>query len=520
MLVTGFPANSPLADNYSGFHLCLCLIQILSRYSAVTSLLLDESGKVHSDIRERMESAYIYGVRVNPLYSSLLNSQENFSSIKGPPPSQALICSCGDLCFLLDSQSSSMRCKICEKTIPKKDHTCSEAEAQLYLSEKVKWYQGHQETGLWMFPCSSYDSKAYRQIPPLTHTLLNLLLSLQLHFLQISEVISPDDLAAMLHPPMHRNLRDLFLNEIKEDYRELSSALKGTDVQVWWQSLAFTLRNFMEQQCSGSFTFDGRTDFERTFEQHVARSICSPANSVQQEKRRLLELSAFISIIETQNTSEYPDISLFRLTAKPTLDDLRRKFELSGMQQRYQLVGLFLEMSEEWKRLPALLPLVQLSNYLLGKVNHRNRRNEVRKTPLSELMKTDSQLRLLFESYEKVWNAHLRIPLGSLPPLEIKSSLSLAYFLPDRFKEGDGLYLIAALQTLVDYQNKALNALLHFLKNKTQLEASYLLDLTEHPVQSILPEQVLTTPIMWTSCYVINHEYSKGSDWEFNFENL
>ena len=244
-----------------------------------------------------------------------------------------------------------------------------------------------------------------------------------------------------------------------------------------------------------------------------------------QEKRRRECPNFQVNVIEeVTRPADCPELSLFRVTQPPTFEALHSAFERQGLQHQYPLVALYLEMTDELSRLQALLPVVELSNYLLHSFNHRICRDEAASKRMSALISTDLKLNALFVNFKKAWNSHLAVKLRldchELDPLKIRDHLELSYFLPDKLVAGGGLYLTAALTTLTETQNKALSGLLDYLEKKTDLPPEQLLDQRKYAVQSVLPDYVLGEEVDWMSCCVNNWEYGKGAELVFNFEQL
>lgn len=539
-IVKGFDP-SPL-EGAQGQGLCLCLIQMLSKTSALTSLFLNSEGQVAPDLTRRLNSSYVYGVGINPLYDSLFSTKEHYNSLKNPNVSNSSVkgsankCSCGYIYFIMNcgGANAQANCPICGELIggsgqlvSRAGHcNLSDAEALEYLASQVTAYKANQERGLWVFPAAFAGALEYRQTSQLAHTLLHLLLFVLLHWLNVCQLLSDSALAALFNSraPL-ANISNFLVSTIEEDYRAIKTALTFPEAHLWWLALSTKLGTFIESHSESCVSLSERTTLERDFNQLAASLFESPVSIVLQEKRRMECPNFQINVIEEiVHPTGCPEISLFRVTQKPTFEALHCSFERQGLQQKYPLVALYLEIVDDLIRLQALLPVVALSNHLLHYFNHRIRRDEATSKRISTILSTDSKLNSLYTKFKKAWNSHLSIKLRvdchELEPLVIKDNLELSYFLPDKLEAGGGLYLTAALTTLTEIQNKALNGLMDYLISKTGLEPGQLMDQRQYAVQSILSDYIINEEIDWNSCCVNNWEYGKGVELVFNFERL
>lgn len=534
LLVSDPLTSSPLGDT-DGTSLCLCLIQLLAKESVFRSVYVNAKGQVHANLPQRLGPLYVYGVGVQPLYDSLAESKDNFATLKNPKVTypvkgRANKCSCGFVYFVQGCGGPMFRlpCPFCTQSIGGDNHVfvareghcnLSDQEAWDYLISKVEQYKNSQERGIRTFPCGLHGSPSYREIQVLSHHMLRLFLFLQLHFLHIAHLLSETAIRELLNP----SDSSFLISAIKEDYRAIKAALSTVDAHIWWVALISKLRIFIEQHKAAVSTLQERTAFEKDFDQIVTPFFASPVSIIHNEKQRVESKPDIAIIEEVARPSDCPDISLFRVTTEPTLDELRNSFERQNLQQHYPLIQLYLQMAAELVRLQALTPLLELSNYLLQLLSHRIRRDEAASKHLFDLLKTDPELKERYQKAEDAWNQHLTVPLQIdchlLEPLELKSSLELGYFLPDKLQQGGGLYIAAALKTLAETQNRALSGFQDFLTKQTGQEASYLLDLRQYPIQSLRPEQIIEE-VDWSTCYVNNWEYGKGSEVIFNFEKL
>jgi len=87
MLATGLPTTSPLciAEENKGVNLSVCLIQLRSRHSALRNVFVNAEGQVHVDLQTRLKAGYVYGVGVQPLYSSFAHSKDYLEALISPP---------------------------------------------------------------------------------------------------------------------------------------------------------------------------------------------------------------------------------------------------------------------------------------------------------------------------------------------------------------------------------------------------------------------------------------------------
>jgi len=178
-----------------------------------------------------------------------------------------------------------------------------------------------------------------------------------------------------------------------EDYKAISP-INLPETHLWWLALADKLRTFTKQHTKQISILAERTDLEKDFDLLVKPLFDSPVTIIYQENTRMEEMKADIAILEEiARPPDCTDISLFRITRISSLNDLRNSFDRQGLQLQYPLVHMYLQIYEEFNRLQALSPVVELSNYLLDQLSHRLLRNEAAGRHISELLKTEPQLK-------------------------------------------------------------------------------------------------------------------------------
>lgn len=556
-LVDNFPEGSCLRltvttnedDKNRALSLCFALIILLSNAktsSPLTSLFLNKDGNVRSDIIAVSNRSYVCGVGSHPLYSYLQYLIDNFEICKYSmfnsrfSKGSANKCSCGYVYFINNcgGPMEIKNCPFCAQNIGGENHklvqrpgheNMTDQEAIQFMSQKQMQYKREPESGYWAFDGGESTALQLREITPVAHGTMHLLIALLLRFLNLSNLIPDRDLQVLVKSPIPLQSASIHLEEqLSKDFSNIKRLLNTEDSHFWWYAVLKQLTEFMQSHTDLPTDLRSRTLVESEWNIVMQQFCQRPSNTVQYEKRLAsssvvlsenLLAPNVLSVLNESDPQTFPLLHFYRLIQDPDVISLEKLMELQQLREKYPLLHLYLHLREDIAKLSLLSPLIKLTNYLKNCFNHKIKREDARKKSMKGVFRNYSEAESLFNDRQGVWSwlstCSLSYECHQLPAKDFTSEEELLNFLIDT--QENGTYMTAALLTLADIQNKVMNAYLAVMEKKMNLERSQIIDTRLIPIQELDPENIVQISFTFENSFVNNPEFGKGREIVYNF---
>ncbi|CAF0841320.1 unnamed protein product [Didymodactylos carnosus] len=269
------------------------------------------------------------------------------------------------------------------------------------------------------------------------------------------------------------------------------------------------------------------------------------------EKDAEASLSSYMDEF-VENELRYPYLNFFNITkmfAVNPIDEFHISLQtIPYVEKSYPITTFILKRLGDYENIQYLYPIVDFSNYLLQKFNHRIKRNDAAVRTINYYLnnKDDSEnerniMKRLYEQFLYAWyQLNLKqVRFGCQTPTFVREqraedfaeNTSIAFLLLNTSKDDSSLLLAACLRTIAELQNE----LVFYYKN-TILNESKVIDINTNDtekqilkriqIQTIKPEHVLQLNSNDISLklnkdsYVINYEYGKSKDIIYDYEEI
>jgi hypothetical protein len=333
-----------------------------------------------------------------------------------------------------------------------------------------------------------------------------------------------------------RNVNPLqyFEHHVNSDINILSTILNINDIHITLTLLLDKLLN-INLELGNNLSLSNSNN-RLTYEASI-KSAFEKVNdtSINEYKNFYLDKSSFsiINILdEDYNEDNKPSelTMMLRPIKIGNWDDLLRKF--SVIPKKYIFLDMLINRFDEISLLSNLAPIINLTNYMTDKYNHRLKRQEAKDLLIRDSIK-DENVSNLFEKFEEAWgniSHHItQFDCKELPVGEINSNKCLAFLLPDNVELGYGLYMCAAFQYLGKIQNNLLNSFFEIVETNTRYTEQFIINKTTYPIQKIPENAIIMNEQydieflkdLYVKYYTIySNEIGKGSNIEYNFEKI
>ena len=130
---------------------------------------------------------------------------------------------------------------------------------------------------------------------------------------------------------------------------------------------------------------------------------------------------------------------------------------------RYPLLNKYINLTEEQKKIKYLQPFNEFTNFMVETYSYRITRDDAKKRELSKETEVFNENK--FKTFKEAWDNIYKYATkykcrDDMTPKELKSDDKLIYFLNDCNELGNGMYLAAACQNFISWQNEFLNSIL------------------------------------------------------------
>ncbi|CAF4175985.1 unnamed protein product, partial [Rotaria sordida] len=375
----------------------------------------------------------------------------------------------------------------------------------------------------------------YRLLHMFTHTLIMMLYDLK----YLQSIRDKPDLQV-----------NYFRKHYQKDYELINTIIgQQNECHIWLYKIFNHLSNI---------NIEGILDTNKKvvdFEKHIEQNIVLPhIQSVSDEiKQYNLNYSEFIrennaqpQLIDyinelVENEEQYPLLNFLTITRSNNdiVKEFRSKFYLLQYEKLYPITDYVLKHLAELEQIEYMYPIINFTNYLLQKYNHRILRNEASTKELDFYIKSDindKKLFSLFEQFRQAWYGlklndvqldctHIKIDRTQSSE-QFSKSRKLAFFLLNRSTDNSSFEILGCLHTLAKFQNNIIN----FYKHITNPQVSYddserkqpeieIQKITKEHLLVISPE-IIDTILREENGYIINYEYGKTKEVIYDYDEI
>jgi len=153
---------------------------------------------------------------------------------------------------------------------------------------------------------------------------------------------------------------------------------------------------------------------------------------------------------------DYPMFKYFNLTKYKTKEDLIKHMD---KKEKYPLLNLLLSEQPYIKKMKYLPIFNEFTNYMVDNYSFKISRDDAKKKNLEdEEIFTTNAFKNKFQNFIKAWNEikNDATKYGCRPEMQVKTLSSgepIIYFLNDNGEIGYGMYIAAACQNFISWQN-------------------------------------------------------------------
>ena len=326
------------------------------------------------------------------------------------------------------------------------------------------------------------QKKKVRNLSNIGYRILNFISYCHLFYSYCLGYISEDNMKNNLVQNM------TILKIIETDWNSLNESLqqKNIDSLPIFMNMIFKQLSQKIKECKYLTKSEDRDKFENDVEKLIEKCIANYPNyckKYNEENKKQLELGNYnmktiITEIVQPTEEIYPDLDYpmfkyFKLTKYKTEEDFIKRMD---NKQKYPLINQLLKEIPGVNKLPALPAFNEFTNYMVDNYSFKISRDDAKKRELSkeEIYQNDAYKKK-FNNFIKSWNEikSEAIKYQCRPEMPVKSlnaNDKLIYFLNDNGELLFGMYLAAACQNFIEWQNtfllpiveiNAFNGILH-----------------------------------------------------------
>jgi AAA15 family ATPase/GTPase len=192
-----------------------------------------------------------------------------------------------------------------------------------------------------------------------------------------------------------------------------------------------------------------------------------------------------INNIEEYDKKNYPFYKYFFMTTYPSKSNFIEELKkVHDFKRKYPLITSYLINENKQKDLIKYLPdFNNFANFMIDNYSYKISREEASKQIIKdeEIYKNgEHSFKNMFDKFKEIWAQLMEYAdqfgnRDKMPIINLDENSTLAYFLNDDGEIGKGMYIAAAYQNFINWQNKFLDELIepykqsgilhHFVKN-------------------------------------------------------
>ena len=276
------------------------------------------------------------------------------------------------------------------------------------------------------------------------------------------------------------------LKMIVKDWNLLKDALQSKGIQIIQIFLNMIFRKLCEKliNCKEIKTSEEREKFEEEIEKLLEESYKEYENyskeylelnqeALKLDKHNMKSLMLENNEIKAYDEENYPYYKFFLMTTYPTKESFINEIgKVIQYKAKYPLLSLYISnLDNKQIRLLKYLPhFNDFVNFMIDTYSYQLSREEASKKLLKdEEIYNDKKFKEKFNEFKKIWKELKPFATkygcrDEMPSETLDESKSLAYFLNDNGEIGKGMYIAAALQNFIEWQNQFLDGLIEPLR--------------------------------------------------------
>ena len=489
------------------------------------------------DISTVFNSLFPFGTKSDFLleyFKTLLNLDSNF---------QYQLYSCSSSCpflYFIENCGKAWvkgKCPICKKTIGGENHHLEsragheqipKEQAKDYIKNRISKRERECKRGYTEIapPSDSQIKDTARDLDPFSFRFLHLILHVQLKYFYDVYNNQNYDKIIQLGTLTGMGIDGFLQKHIDKDFELLGKMVNNNESHIWLYKIISELPRLLSKFYQVPNASNHRDSFEKAFEKNIIKpNTTSISSAINEYKSYFKTVNTQAELIGNYNPIQH-EMTIYRYCKMPTQELLEMIYNLGNNKEKYPLLDIVFQKSEDLKRIQGLLPIINFTNYLIDIFSFRITREDARTKTLNFYLKEDTQLEILWKEFLKGWsmgNFHegVSYKCAHIKNTEFNSENELIFFLVDTIERGNGLYMAGALYTLSLLHNNLINhfqQLFALHKKMTQTVE----DDIQLPVQSVSFKDCIQMPIHISD---IPTEYSfnnptKGSELIFDFERI
>ena len=321
-----------------------------------------------------------------------------------------------------------------------------------------------------------------RKLSIIGYRLLNFVIYSHIFFANCLGFISDDKLDNYISKDM------TLINMIETDWNILKDCLQTKGVQNIQVFMNMIFKKLCELlcNCKDIKTSDSREKFELEIEKMLEEEY---KNYEEYQKKYLeinknaldLDINSVKSLVlEIIDENEYdqknfPFYKLLFMTTYPSIENFKYELiKIPNFEQKYPFLNYSLIEENKFKNLIKYLPdFNKFINFMIDNYSYKISRKEASKMILKEqeiYQNNQGGFKNMFKKFIKIWDKikEYAIKYKCHPDMEVISldeNKTLDFYLNDNGEEGKGMYIAAALQNFISWQNNFLDKLINKLKN-------------------------------------------------------
>ena len=320
-----------------------------------------------------------------------------------------------------------------------------------------------------------------RKLSSVGYRLLNFIAYSHLFYANCLGFISNENLAKYVCDGMN------IIQMIETDWNLLKDALQSKGIQIIqiFMNLIFDKLSDKIKNCKEIKSAEEREKFEEEIEKLLEESFkgyeayAKKYNEINEKMLQLDKNSMKSLVLETNDVKDYdekdyPFYKYFLMTTYPSKDKFIKELKkVANFERKYPLLANYINEENKEKFLLRYLPeFNEFCNFMIDYYSYKISRDDAATRILKEeeLYKNDYQkFQSKLKSFTRIWkklksSATKYGCRDPMPPVDLNENQPVAYFLNDNGDLGKGMYIAAAYQNFIEWQNNFLDSLIEPLK--------------------------------------------------------
>ena len=269
------------------------------------------------------------------------------------------------------------------------------------------------------------------------------------------------------------------LEIIQTDWNYLKDALqakKVSSIQIF-MNMIFKKLSKLIKECKYITEMEKRVEFEYNVEKIIKECINNYqtySEKYKAENQKQLNLSNYdnktliTQLVEPTETiypeKDYPMFKYFILTKYKTKQDFEKSM---NSKEKYPLISQILSNNQDIHKLKHLIPFKEFTNYMIDSYSFKISRDDAKKRILKdEPITKELDFNNKFKEFIGAWNeikdnATKYLCREEMPVKSLSINDKLIYFLIDDGELCNGMYLAAAFQKFIEWQNAFLEPIVN-----------------------------------------------------------